>query len=62
VQKLGIVPKLPEMSTYLRQFQVHDQVFESVEHEIVEEERPPMNTIPEYKEQQEAKRAAASGE
>ncbi|MFP4206669.1 MAG: glucosyl-3-phosphoglycerate synthase [Spirochaetaceae bacterium] len=50
VQKLGVVPSLPEISSILRQFQVKDQVFEAVEHEIVEEERPPMNTVPEYQE------------
>jgi glucosyl-3-phosphoglycerate synthase len=62
-QKLDIVPELPDMSSILRQFQVHDQVFESVEHEIVEEERPPMSTIAEYQEQQKQRRSsAASGE
>src|SRR6056297_1455073 len=59
-QKLDIVPTLPDTSSILRQFQVHDQVFESVEHEIVEEERPPMSTIAEYKEQQKARRGAAA--
>jgi glucosyl-3-phosphoglycerate synthase len=61
-QKLDIVPELPETSTILRQFQVQHQVFESVEHEIVEEERPPMVTIPQYKEHQQERRGAASGE
>lgn len=62
-QKLEIIPELPEMSTILRQFQVQDQVFETVEHRIVEEERPPMITIPEYLEQQKTRDgAAASGE
>mgnify|MGYP000698109752 CR=1 FL=1 len=60
VQKLGIVPTLPDMNTILRQFQVQDQVFESVQHEIVEEERPPMNTIPEYQQQQAARTGGAS--
>jgi hypothetical protein len=41
---------------------VQHQVFESVEHEIVEEERPPMVTIPQYKEHQQERRGAASGE
>ena len=41
---------IPEMSTILRQFQAHDEVFESIEQEIIEEERPPMITISEYKE------------
>ncbi len=47
-EKLGIIGELPDMSTVLRQFQVSDQVFETVEHRIVEEERPPMNTIDAY--------------
>jgi len=47
-QSLDILPNLPEVSKTLRQFQVHDQVFEAVEHQILEEERPPMATLPEY--------------
>jgi len=48
LQKLEVIGQLPEMSTILRQFQVKEQLFETVEYEIVEEERPPMLTIPEY--------------
>jgi len=54
IQSLGIVPDLPSLSTMLRQFQVHDQVFETVEFKIVEEERPPMNAVPEYREKRRA--------
>jgi glucosyl-3-phosphoglycerate synthase len=50
MQEKQIISGLPEMSTLLRQFQVSDQQFEMVEHRIVEEERPPMNTIGEYEE------------
>lgn len=50
VEKLGIVEGLPEMSTVLRQFQARDKEFETVEHTIVEEERPPMETVEEYRE------------
>jgi len=50
VKQLEVIGSIPEMSTILRQFQVKDQVFETVEYEIVEEERPPMLTIPEYRE------------
>ena len=50
VKQLEVIGTIPEMSTILRQFQVKDQVFETVEYEIVEEERPPMLTIPEYRE------------
>src|SRR6056297_2247444 len=48
VKELEIIGDIPEVSTILRQFQVKDQLFETVEHEIVEEERPPMVEIAEY--------------
>lgn len=48
-EALGVIGKLPELSTILRQFQVRDEEFQQVTHEIVEEERPPMITIPEYR-------------
>jgi glucosyl-3-phosphoglycerate synthase len=49
VQSLEVVPELPELSTVLRQFQVKDEEFETVEYQIVEEERPPMDTIDDYR-------------
>ncbi len=49
VQSLGIVPELPELAKVLRQFQVNDREFELLEHRIVEEERPPMLTVQEYR-------------
>lgn len=49
VERLGIIGELPDMSTVLRQFQVHDKTFETVEAHIVEDERPPMETIPAYR-------------
>lgn len=49
VQSLGVVPELPELSTVLRQFQVKDEEFETVEYKITEEERPPMDTISDYR-------------
>ena len=49
VQSLGVVPELPELSTVLRQFQVKDEEFETVEYKITEEERPPMDTIRDYR-------------
>ncbi len=49
VQSLGVVPELPELSTVLRQFQVKDEEFETVEYQIVEEERPPMDTVDDYR-------------
>jgi glucosyl-3-phosphoglycerate synthase len=56
LQQLEVIGQLPEMSTLLRQFQVKEQLFETVEYEIVEEERPPMLEIPEYREKTETAR------
>jgi glucosyl-3-phosphoglycerate synthase len=50
VEALGIVGNLPELSTTLRQFQVNNNVFEEIPLNIIEEERPPMIDIPEYRE------------
>jgi glucosyl-3-phosphoglycerate synthase len=50
VEALGILGGLPELSTTLRQFQVNNNVFEEIPLNIVEEERPPMVDIPEYRE------------
>jgi glucosyl-3-phosphoglycerate synthase len=47
---LGIISDLPELNTLLRQFQVNDENFEQVAHQIIEEERPPMIEIKEYRE------------
>ncbi len=48
MKSYGMMTDIPELSTILRQFQAHDEIFESIELEIIEEERPPMITIPEY--------------
>lgn len=47
---LGTTQGMDHLSTILRQFQAHDERYEQIEYEIVEEERPPMITIPEYRE------------
>ena len=57
VQSIGVIPEVPELNTVLRQFQSHDEVFETVEHEIVEEERPPMIEIDTYQETMKTRRA-----
>ncbi|WP_367277232.1 hypothetical protein [Oceanispirochaeta sp.] len=44
----GMIQKIDDLPTIFRQFQVKDEIFESVEFNIPEAERPPMNTIPEY--------------
>ncbi|HPA20310.1 MAG TPA: glucosyl-3-phosphoglycerate synthase [Verrucomicrobiae bacterium] len=49
-RSLGIIGDLPELAEVLRQYQVNDAVYEQVEFKIVEEERPPMITIPAYRE------------
>jgi glucosyl-3-phosphoglycerate synthase len=48
-EALGVIGDLPELSTILRQFQAHDEEFEQISFEIVEEERPPMIELPEYR-------------
>jgi glucosyl-3-phosphoglycerate synthase len=48
LDSLGKVGQLPELSSVLRQFQAEGKLYEQVLSEIVEEERPPMNTIQEY--------------
>ncbi|MFO7848796.1 MAG: glucosyl-3-phosphoglycerate synthase [Spirochaetia bacterium] len=48
LQALNIIKDKLELSHILRQFQAHDQEFESMEINIEEEERPPMITIEEY--------------
>jgi len=45
-----VLEDLPELSTTLRQFQVNNNVFEEIALNIMEEERPPMIEIPEYRE------------
>ncbi|MEM8549750.1 MAG: glucosyl-3-phosphoglycerate synthase [Verrucomicrobiota bacterium] len=49
MEKMGMEGHLPDMTNTLRQFQAKDQQYEQVLHEIVEEERPPMIDIPEYR-------------
>lgn len=46
---LGIIKGEMELSHVLRQFQAHDKVFETIELNIMEEERPPMISIEEYR-------------
>ena len=46
----GHINTLPQMQNVLRQFQVHAHEYETVEIDIREVERPPMITIPEYRE------------
>jgi len=50
MRNLGITGELPELNTILRQVQSRDESYELVEHDIVEAERPPMGTIPAYRE------------
>lgn len=47
-QTTGIQIDMNQVSTIMRQFQAHDDKYEQIEHNIVEEERPPMITLPEY--------------
>ena len=47
---MGLDLDLDALSSTMRQFQAHADKYEQIEHEIVEEERPPMITLPEYQE------------
>ncbi|MGF1529930.1 MAG: glucosyl-3-phosphoglycerate synthase [Puniceicoccaceae bacterium] len=48
IEKFEIIDRLPELATIYRQFQVQENRYQQVTFEIVEEERPPMGTIPAY--------------
>ncbi len=49
LKEFNIISEMPELSTVLRQFQVHDKEFETINMDIREEERPPMLSMPEYR-------------
>jgi len=49
LKSYGMVDKLPEMATIYRQFQAEGNRYEQLTREIVEYERPPMITIPAYR-------------
>ncbi len=48
LEHYGMTTQMPEFHKILRQFQARDNEFELIESEIVEFERPPMISIPEY--------------
>jgi len=48
-QAKGMKIDMEQVSSIMRQFQAHDDKYEQTLYEIVEEERPPMITIPEYR-------------
>lgn len=48
--KMGMEGDLPEMHNLLRQFQARERSYQQIQHKIVEEERPPMISIPAYRE------------
>lgn len=50
IESYGLVEKLPEMSNIFRQFQAEGNRYEQVLREIIEEERPPMIEVAEYRE------------
>jgi glucosyl-3-phosphoglycerate synthase len=49
VEALGIIGNIPRMQTTLRQFEVVDDEYRQQLHQIAEEERPPMITLPAYR-------------
>ncbi len=48
MKRYDMVNKLPEMATLYRQFQAEGNQYDLLEKSIIEDERPPMITIPEY--------------
>jgi len=55
LKNFDLISQLPEMHNMLRQFQVKDSEFELLESHIVEFERPPMLSIPEYRKKRKIK-------
>lgn len=49
MEAFGMIDQLPEMSNIFRQFQAEGNRYEQVTRQIIEEERPPMITIPAYR-------------
>jgi glucosyl-3-phosphoglycerate synthase len=49
-EKLGIFKEIPNYHTILRQFQAQEKDYHQIEFPIVEDERPPMITVHEYRE------------
>lgn len=50
MKRYGMVDRLPDMATIYRQFQAEGNKYDQLKKEIVEYERPPMVTIPAYRE------------
>ena len=50
LRRYGYVDRLPDMATLMRQFQTRGETYEQVESTIVEDERPAIVTLPEYRE------------
>ena len=48
VHNLGLIDRMPDMETILRQFQVRDNEYHQIEYNITEDERPPMVENPAY--------------
>jgi len=52
LRRYGIIHSEDDYPTILRQFQAHDDLYETIEWDIPEHERPPMITIPAYRKAQ----------
>ncbi len=48
-EDLGVIRGLPQLNSVIRQFQAHDNAYEELDSKIIEEERPPMITLPAYR-------------
>lgn len=50
LHRYGYLDTLPALSPFMRQFAAHDRGdYEAIEHRIIEEERPPIFDLPEYR-------------
>ncbi len=50
MESFDMVEKLPELNSVFRQFQAKDKEYQQTRYEIIEEERPPMISLPAYRE------------
>ncbi len=60
LKRHGCVDRLPEMATLMRQFQTQGDTYAQIEHRIVEDERPAIVSLPEYREKFGARRGPAN--
>ncbi len=62
LEDYGVLYDAPPLTTVLRQFECHSHVYRAAEHEIVEEERPPMMEVVAYRKKRGLPLAASGAE